>query len=172
LFKYKLLAVSSKRLKKFIHYRRFALNKKGMFRMDHIDRKILHILQEDGRISMTELGKMVNLSTPAVKERVKKLEDKNIITAYRAVINPEKLNKNVTAFVLFESKKCQQFRNFCKENPMVFECHRLAGQYSYLVKIVTESVQHLEEFIDASMEFGYPSTLINLSSPVKYRCIF
>ncbi|MEH6978424.1 Lrp/AsnC family transcriptional regulator, partial [Bacillus pseudomycoides] len=68
--------------------------------MDHIDRKILHILQEDGRISMTELGKMVNLSTPAVKERVKKLEDKNIITAYRAVINPEKLNKNVTAFVL------------------------------------------------------------------------
>ncbi|MDR4187409.1 Lrp/AsnC family transcriptional regulator [Bacillus pseudomycoides] len=140
--------------------------------MDHIDRKILHILQEDGRISMTELGKMVNLSTPAVKERVKKLEDKNIITAYRAVINPEKLNKNVMAFVLFESKKCQQFRNFCKENPMVFECHRLAGQYSYLVKIVTESVQHLEEFIDASMEFGYPSTLINLSSPVKYRCIF
>ncbi|MED1900066.1 Lrp/AsnC family transcriptional regulator [Bacillus thuringiensis] len=140
--------------------------------MDHIDQEILHILQEDGRISMTELGKMVNLSTPAVKERVKKLEDKNIITAYRAVINPEKLNKNVTAFVLFESKKCQQFRSFCKENPMVLECHRLAGQYSYFVKIVTESMQHLEEFIDASMEFGHPSTLINLSSPVKYRCIF
>ncbi|PDZ09465.1 AsnC family transcriptional regulator, partial [Bacillus pseudomycoides] len=91
--------------------------------MDHIDQRILHILQENGRISMTELGKMVNLSTPAVKERVKKLEDKNIITAYRAVIDLEKLNKNVTAFVLFESKKCQQFRNFCKENPMVFECH-------------------------------------------------
>ncbi|WP_353507093.1 Lrp/AsnC family transcriptional regulator [Bacillus sp. DX3.1] len=115
--------------------------------MDHIDQKILHILQEDGRISMTELGKMVNLSTPAVKERVKKLEGKNIITAYRAVINPEKLNKNVTAFVLFESKKYQQFRKFCKENPMVFECHRLAGQYSYLVKIVIESVQHLEELV-------------------------
>ncbi|MBS9803603.1 Lrp/AsnC family transcriptional regulator [Bacillus cereus] len=139
--------------------------------MDHIDQKIIYILQEDGRVSMTELGKMVNLSTPAVKERVKKLEDKNIITAYRAVIDPEKLNKNVTAFVLFESKKCKQFRDFCKENPMVFECHRLAGQYSYLVKIITESVHQLEEFIDDSMEFGYPSTLINLSSPVQYRSI-
>ena len=66
---------------------------------------------------MTELGKMVNLSTPAVKERVKKLEDKSIITAYRAVINPEKLNKNVTAFVLFESKNVSNSGIFAKKIP-------------------------------------------------------
>ena len=72
LFKYKLLVISSDKLKNFIYYTYFTLNKKELLRMDRIDQKIIYILQEDGRVSMTELGKMVNLSTPAVKERVKK----------------------------------------------------------------------------------------------------
>jgi Lrp/AsnC family transcriptional regulator, leucine-responsive regulatory protein len=139
--------------------------------MDQVDLNILHFLQEDGRMSMTELGKRVGLSIPAVKERVKRLEENGTILGYRAVLNPKKVNKSVLAFILFDSKRCKEFREFCIQHPMVVECHRLAGQYSYLVKILAESVENLEEFIDESMAYGHPSTLINLSSPVEFKHI-
>ncbi|MNJ51894.1 HTH-type transcriptional regulator LrpC [compost metagenome] len=137
--------------------------------MDEIDSSILIALQNNARISMTDLGKKVGLSTPAVNERVKKLEDKGIIAGYRAVINPQKMNKNITAFILFDTKECEQFRQFCIEHHAAIECHRLAGQFSYLVKVITESVNTLEEFIDAAMAYGQPSTLISLSSTVEYK---
>lgn len=139
--------------------------------MDEIDQNILKHLQDNARISMTELGKRVGLSTPATNERVKKLEDKEVIKGYRAIIDPEKLNKNVTAYILFDTKKGKKFRGFCKEHPIVIECHRLAGQYSYLVKVVAESVKILEEFIDATLPFGEPSTLIKLSSVVEFKSL-
>ncbi|WP_153733348.1 Lrp/AsnC family transcriptional regulator [Sporosarcina obsidiansis] len=137
--------------------------------MDEIDQSILIALQENARMSMTELGKKVRLSTPAATERVKKLEDRGVITGYRAIIDPEKLNKRVTAFILFDTKQGELFREFCKSHPNVVECHRIAGQFSYVVKIVAESIQCLEEFIDSSLEYGEPSTLIKLSSVVDYR---
>lgn len=137
--------------------------------MDEIDQNILIHLQENARISMTELGKKIGLSTPATNERVKKLEDKEVITGYRTIINPEKLNKNVTAFILFDTRQGKKFKDFCKNQPVVVECHRLAGQYSYLVKVVTESVNVLEKFIDATLPYGEPTTLIQLSSVVEYK---
>ncbi|MCM3665202.1 Lrp/AsnC family transcriptional regulator [Mesobacillus subterraneus] len=139
--------------------------------MDQVDKNILHHLQEDGRISMTELGRRVGLSVPAVKERVKRLEENGTILGYRAILNPKKVNKHVLAFILFDSKRCKEFREFCIEHPMVVECHRLAGQYSYLVKVLADSVENLEDFIDDSMIYGHPSTLINLSSPVEFKHI-
>ncbi|AJI22484.1 Lrp/AsnC family transcriptional regulator [Priestia megaterium] len=139
--------------------------------MDEIDKNILLHLQENARLSVTQLGKLVGLSTPAVNERVKKLEEKNIIDGYRAIINPENFNKPVTAFILYSNTNCRQFVEYCKEHPEVIECHRLAGQYNYLVKVLTNSVQSLETFIDESMAFGQPSTLIKLSSPVVYKAI-
>ncbi len=120
---------------------------------------------------MTELGKKVGLSTPATNERVKKLEEKGVITGYRAVIDPEKLEKSVTAFILFDTKQGKQFRAFCEKHPIVFECYRLAGQYSYLVKVVTESVASLEEFIDAALVYGEPSTLLKLTTVVEHRAL-
>lgn len=139
--------------------------------MDEIDKRILIELQVNARISVTELGKKIGLSTPATNERLKKLEEKEVIKGYRAVINPEKINKHVTAFILYDTKKCKEFRDFCIAHPSVIECHRLAGQFSYLVKVVTETVHTLEEFIDDSMVYGQPSSLINLSSPVKHKPI-
>ncbi|MBM6618904.1 Lrp/AsnC family transcriptional regulator [Bacillus suaedaesalsae] len=140
--------------------------------MDEIDRHIIEVLQEDGRISMTDLGKRIGLSVPAVKERVNKLEDKEIIKGYRAIIDSQKINKQVTAFILYDTTRCSEFREFCKDHPSVTECHRLAGQYSYLVKVVTESVHTLEQFIDQSLAYGESSTLITLSSPVEFKAIW
>lgn len=139
--------------------------------MDEIDRHIVSLMQENARISVTELGKQIGLSTPAANERLKRLEEREVITGYRAVVNPEKLGKHVTAFILYDTTRCEAFREFCRQQPSVMECHRLAGQYSYLVKVVTENVRTLETFIDESMTFGQPSSLINLSSPVPFKPI-
>lgn len=139
--------------------------------MDEIDRHIVSLMQENARISVTELGKRIGLSTPAANERLKRLEEREVITGYRAVINPEKLGKHVTAFILYDTTRCEAFREFCRQQPSVMECHRLAGQYSYLVKVVTENVRTLETFIDASMAYGQPSSLINLSSPVPFKAV-
>ncbi|MDN7227952.1 Lrp/AsnC family transcriptional regulator [Planococcus sp. N064] len=139
--------------------------------MDSINRRIIDILQREGRISMTELGNRISLSVPAVTERVRKLEDNGIIEGYRAEINSRKINKSVKAFILMKTHRCKAFREFCKDNPLVIECHRLTGEYSYLVKVVTETNELLEEFIDLSMEYGEPHTMMNLSSPVPYKNI-
>ncbi len=139
--------------------------------MDEIDRHILELMQQQARISMTELGRQIGLSTPAATERVRRLEERGVIIGYRAVINPEKMDKHVTAFILYDTHRCEAFREFCRQQSSVIECHRLAGQYSYLVKVVTENVRTLESFIDESMEYGRPSSLINLSSPVSFRLI-
>ncbi len=120
---------------------------------------------------MTELGKRVSLSTPAVTERVRKMEDEGIIKGYKAEIDPAKINKPVQAFILIKTHRCKAFREFCKENQLVIECHRLTGEYSYLVKIVTETYELLEEFIDSSMEYGDPYTMMNLSSPVPDKIV-
>jgi Lrp/AsnC family transcriptional regulator, leucine-responsive regulatory protein len=139
--------------------------------MDDLNRRILDILQTEARISMTELGKRISLSVPAVTERVKKLEDQGIIEGYKAQINPDKMQKSVKAFILIKTHRCKAFREFCKENPLVIECHRLTGEYSYLVKVVTESNELLERFIDSTMEYGEPYTMMNLSSPVPGKII-
>ncbi|MCA1065741.1 Lrp/AsnC family transcriptional regulator [Rossellomorea sp. AcN35-11] len=139
--------------------------------MDTINRQILDLLQVNARISMTELGKQISLSVPAVTERVRKLEEQGVIEGYRAIINPEKVHKPVKAFILIKTHRCKAFREFCKENPHVVECHRLTGEYSYIVKVVTENNVLLEEFIDSSMEYGEPYTMMNLSSPVSGKII-
>lgn len=139
--------------------------------MDELNRKILNILQQNGRITMTELSKTISLSVPALTERVKKLEESKVIEGYSAKVNAEKLNKPVKAFVLMKTHKCALFREFCKNSEKVIECHRLTGEYSYLVKIITDTNRSLEEFIDQAMEYGEPYTMMNLSSPVSFKPI-
>lgn len=137
--------------------------------MDEIDYAIIRALQTDGRMSWTELGKTVGLSTPAVNERVKKLEDRGVIEGYRAVINPVALEKTIMAILMFEDTRCDAFIAFCKSHPDVVECHRLAGTFNFMIKLYTPSVETLEAFIDASMRYGKPSTWIRLSSPVAFK---
>ncbi|MBD7964760.1 Lrp/AsnC family transcriptional regulator [Fictibacillus norfolkensis] len=139
--------------------------------MDITDKDILIKLQEEGRISMTELGKAVSMSQPAVTERVRRLEERGIIDYYRAVLDPQKVNKKTTAFLLFHTKDCEKFIRFCKETPDVIELHRISGQYNYLIKIVTKSMASLESIIDMSGIHGDSTTLIVLSSPFSLKNI-
>jgi Lrp/AsnC family transcriptional regulator, leucine-responsive regulatory protein len=139
--------------------------------MDHVDKEILMCLQDHARISMTELGKMVGLSQPAVTERVRRMEEKGVITQYRAIVSPEKTHKCVSAYLLFHTKRCEKFIEFCKDYPDVMEMHRISGQYNYLVKVVSDNMQSLEAFIDASGEHGDSTTLIVMSSPIEMKKI-
>jgi Lrp/AsnC family leucine-responsive transcriptional regulator len=137
--------------------------------IDEIDELIIEGLRENARISITELSKQIRLSAPSVTERIKKLEDRGVIEGYTVKINHKKLGKHITAYILFDTHRCQQFVQFCQSYTDVTECHRLAGQYSYLVKIVTEDITTLESFIDKAMYYGKSSTLIVLSSPITHR---
>ncbi|WP_042477677.1 Lrp/AsnC family transcriptional regulator [Bacillus ndiopicus] len=135
--------------------------------MDQIDKNIVRILQSNAKISMKDLADAVHLSPPSVTERVRKLEEQQIIEGYHAHVSLKKMNRPISALILFESKDCKSLASFCHNHPDVLECYRVAGEISYIVKLATHSVESLEKFIDASMQYGTPSTNIVLSSHEK-----
>ena len=135
--------------------------------MDSIDVDILMHLQSDARLSMTALGKLIGLSQPAITERVKRLEEQGVIKSYRAKVSNEKVGKPIVAFILFRTTTCNNFVDYCKQASQVVECHRISGEYNYLIKVVVESTKELELFENASMKYGDSTTLISLSSPIE-----
>ncbi|MFJ5788547.1 Lrp/AsnC family transcriptional regulator [Lysinibacillus sp. NPDC093197] len=135
--------------------------------MDKIDTEILRQLQLNAKISMKELAKNVHLSSPAVIERVKKLEEQGSIEGYTTKVNLKKMDRSIQAIILFKSIDCKSLSNFCNAHPDVLECYRVAGEISYIVKLATYSVETLEQFIDEAMPYGTPSTNIVLSSNEK-----
>lgn len=139
--------------------------------MDHVDNQILLHLQNQGRISMTELGKLVGLSQPAVTERVKRMEEKGIIKEYRTIISHEKMGKNVTAYFLFSTRECNTFLDFVRTSPFVVECHRISGEHNFLMKVMADSNYALEEFGDDCGKYGTYTILIVLSSPIDHKLI-
>ena len=141
--------------------------------IDEIDRKLLNELQLDARISYAELGRRVGLTTPAVIERVRKLEDAHIITGYRAEIDPAKAGLPITAFIRMSitGVDYSHIIEVAEESNEVLECHRGTGGDSFIMKVAVSSVEHLQEVIDRLTPYGITTTTIVLSSPVKRRVI-
>lgn len=137
--------------------------------MDEIDYKIVEILLEDGRISMKELAQKVLLSAPAVAERVKKLEEENIITGYGAKINYEKLGKkiNVLINIKMNVQKNEKFMEFIKTENSIMECHHVTGPYCKMLKARLSDMTSLEKLIGKLQRFGDTETFIILSSVEK-----
>ena len=107
--------------------------------LDRIDRKILDILQREGRISMTELAERIGLSTSPSSERVRRLERDGVITGYHARIDPSAVGKTLLVFVqiTLSSKSGDVFDKVRDEMlavPEVLECHLVSGGFDYLVK--------------------------------------
>jgi Lrp/AsnC family leucine-responsive transcriptional regulator len=141
--------------------------------IDEIDRKILHELQLDARVSYAELGRRVGLTTPAVIERVRKLEDAGVITGYRADIDTAKVGLPITAFVRMSitGVDYSHIIEVAEQSNEVLECHRGTGGDSFIMKIAVASVEHLQEVIDRLVPYGITTTTIVLSSPVKRRSV-
>ena len=141
--------------------------------IDKIDRTILTELQTDARLSYAELGRRVGLTTPAVIERVRKLEDAQIITGYRAEIDAAKVGLPITAFVRMSitGVDYSHIIEVAQESSEVLECHRGTGGDSFIMKVAVSSVEHLQEVIDRLTPYGITTTTIVLSSPVKRRTV-
>nr|MBF0684465.1 Lrp/AsnC ligand binding domain-containing protein [Pseudomonas sp.] len=107
--------------------------------LDRIDRSILRVLQQDGRISFTELGERVNLSTTPCTERVRRLEREGVILGYHARLNPQQLRASLLVFVeiSLDNKSGDAFDDFRRavlRLPHVLECHLVSGDFDYLIK--------------------------------------
>ncbi len=141
--------------------------------LDEISWKILRELQENARISFAELGRRVKLSIPAVTERVRRLEDADIITGYRAEVDAEKIGLPITAFIRMNivGNMASRLTALLKELPEISECHRCTGGDSFIMKVNVASVHHLEGLIERLLPFGTTTTSIVLSSPVAKRLI-
>lgn len=141
--------------------------------IDDIDRNIVRELQADARTSYAELGRRVGLTTPAVIERVRKLEDAGIITGYRAEIDTAKVGLPIMAFIRMSISGVDYSHiiEVAKDSVEVLECHRGTGGDSFIMKIAVSSVEHLQQVIDRLTPYGITTTTIVLSSPVKSRII-
>ncbi|MFZ0745557.1 MAG: Lrp/AsnC family transcriptional regulator [Terracidiphilus sp.] len=143
--------------------------------MDHIAWKIVEELQQDARISWAELGRRVGLTTPAVAERVHRLEKLGVIRGFHADISLERLGLPILIFVRLSMAGPEALvRTFQQQVKMwdeVIECHRVTGSDSFIVKARVVSVEHLERFLDKLGHYGSTSTATVLSSPVLQRTI-
>ncbi|NLH94613.1 MAG: Lrp/AsnC family transcriptional regulator [Synergistaceae bacterium] len=141
--------------------------------LDRIGLEILSALQEDGRITFSELGKRVGLSSPAISERVRRMEEAGIIKGYRAIVDPEKMGYPITAAIRLSASRERQeeLLDFLRERKEVLLCERVTGADSYLLKVIVTNVSHLEALLDSLSKFGQPVTSIVLSVPIDYRPI-
>lgn len=122
--------------------------------LDHIDLQILICLQENAKINNAELARQLNMAPSAVLERVKKLEQKQAILAYHAIINPEVLSQNMLAFIFIKSQDIigdTSVGRQLAELPEVLEVHDIAGDDGYLIKVRTKNAQGLVEIMRNSL---------------------
>ncbi|HEX2033364.1 MAG TPA: Lrp/AsnC family transcriptional regulator [Chloroflexota bacterium] len=141
--------------------------------LDEIDWRLLVALQENARVTFSELGRRVGLTAPAVAERVRRLEDLGIISSYQVSLNLERLGLPVAAVVRLVTTEggCAAFAGVAPTFPEVRECHRVTGSDSYVLKVSLPSIQHLESLLDRLSAYGTTTTSLILSSPVTRRVV-
>ncbi|HUZ68250.1 MAG TPA: Lrp/AsnC family transcriptional regulator [Candidatus Saccharimonadales bacterium] len=139
--------------------------------LDQIDRRIIGELVADGRTPLAELGRRVNLSPPAVSERVARLEEAGIITGYRAVIDPRALGYQLTAIVRVRPAPGQLHRipELALQIPEIGECHRITGEDCFYLKLHLRSIEELTSLLDRFLAFGETTTSIINASPILHR---
>ncbi|MDR6815334.1 Lrp/AsnC family leucine-responsive transcriptional regulator [Neorhizobium sp. 2083] len=139
--------------------------------LDPTDIAMIEILQDDGRISVSELGRKVGLSQPATSERLKRLEDRGIIKAYQAVVDPASVGLGMMAIIRLRTthehiKACLKL---FAEMPQVIEALRLTGEDCFHLKVIVPSPAHLEGIVDAIARYGSVTTAIVLRSEEPKR---
>lgn len=121
-----------------------------MYNLDEIDLQLIELLQHNARIKRSELAEKVNLTVPAVSERINKLEEKNLIKRYTAQIDFKKAGYDVTAFIFVfmeSSKYYHSFTHRALNEPEILECHSITGEGSHILKVVTENTSTLEKIL-------------------------
>ncbi len=124
--------------------------------MDALDRQVLEILQQDAKMSISELGRIIGLSTTATKERVKKLETEGYIERYAAILNPEKMGCGLTAFITVPVGDIDilEMGDRLVSMPQVQECHKVTGNACFLIKVKAADARDLEKTIDQINQYA------------------
>ena len=140
-------------------------------RIDATDRKIIGELTSDGRVSLAELGRRVSLSSPAVAERVQRLERAGVITGYRAEIDPRMLGYQLTAIIRIKPAPGQLRRipELAAEIPQIGECHRITGEDCFFIKVHLRSIDELSGLLDRFLAYGETTTSLINASPIPRR---
>ncbi len=139
--------------------------------IDKLNAKILKCLQENARQSNAEIGRQVGISSPAVSERIKKMEDLGVIEGYKALISPFEIGYQLKAIITLRAfmGKLKPFLNKVKSLDEVVNCYRITGDENIVMEVVLKNQNHLEAFIDDLIIYGESKTQIVLSRVVKQK---
>ena len=139
-------------------------------KIDELNWKILKCLQNNARISNAEIGRQVGITSPAVSERIKKMEDAEIIQGYTTFISPFEVGYQLKALITLRAfmGMLKPFLEKVKTYDEVVNCYRITGNENIVMEVVLKNQKHLESFIDQLISFGETKTQIVLSHVVKH----
>ncbi len=138
---------------------------------DEKDGRLLAALQQNARLSFSALGRRVGLSAPAVAERVRRMEQSGLISGYRAVVDPARAGRPVTAFLrlLCPGDRYNAVRRLARELPAVLECHHVTGEDCFLLKVAVPSLAELDRIVERFRRLGRTVPAVVLSSAVESK---
>ncbi len=139
--------------------------------IDLVNRRVLEELQRDPRLTMSELGRRVGMSSPAVTERVRRLEESGVIRGYRLDLNPAALGLPIAAYIRIRPNPGQlpRIAELAQQIPEVVECHRVTGEDCFILKVYIPAIDQLDRLLDNFLMYGSTTTNIIQSSPVPLR---
>lgn len=141
--------------------------------IDETGWRLLAALQADPRLSWRALGRAIGLSTPAVSERMRRMEEAGVIVGYRVALDAARLGRPLQAFLRLnaEAGAHQRVVDLCRSLPSVTECHHLSGDDGYLVRLAVADIAELEDAIARFRLLGRASTSLILSTPVTAKSL-
>jgi Lrp/AsnC family leucine-responsive transcriptional regulator len=141
--------------------------------LDSTNVALLAELQRDARTSLAELGRRVGLSSPAVAERIKRLERSGVIRGYHADVDPRMIGYTLGVAIRIRPapRQLAEVAALARDTPEVIECHRVTGDDCYVMTAYVRDVEHLEQVIDQFAAYGQTTSAIMQSSPVPRRGI-
>jgi Lrp/AsnC family leucine-responsive transcriptional regulator len=141
--------------------------------VDELNWKILKCLQENARQSNSEIGRQVGITSPAVSERIKKMEDAGVIQSYNTFISPYETGYQLKAIITMRAfmGMLKPFLEKVKTYDEVLNCYRITGNENFVMEVVLKHQKHLESFIDQLIVYGETKTQIILSKVVQNKPI-
>ncbi|WP_178983742.1 Lrp/AsnC family transcriptional regulator [Winogradskyella helgolandensis] len=138
--------------------------------IDNLNWKILKCLQQNARMSNAEIGRRVGITSPAVSERIKKMEDAEIIQGYTTFVSPFEAGYQLKALITLRAfmGMLKPFLEKVKTYDEVVNCYRITGNENIVMEVVLKNQKHLEVFIDQLISYGETKTQIVLSHVIKY----
>lgn len=141
--------------------------------MDELDRQILRLLSTDGRMAVKEIAQKISLTSPAVSERIHKLEKSGVIAGYTVVLSDPSAATSVNALISLSvpTQDRVTFLSLVENHPSILRCFHVTGSYSFIVKVRCEDMHGLEHLINRLQQLGQTSTQIILSTPVDRQIV-